>query len=79
MSGGRDAPRRTMSALPEAADLESVQLDGNVDQSSMDIEPAEDTAPYIPPLASYRIQVRITDVRRGEPHIYPDEILDEHG
>ena len=37
---------------------------------------AEDTVPYLPPLASYRIQAVWGSVILAEPHIYPDEILD---
>ena len=41
-----------------------------------DSEPAVDTVPYIPPLASYRIKMIWGKVLQAEPHIYPEEIFD---
>lgn len=61
-------------AEPEAAHRRE-----SLDDGLIEAETAEDTVPYLPPLASYAIQVKITDVRQGVPNIYPDEILDEDG
>ena len=46
------------------------------DEGFEDVEPAEDTVPYIPPLASYPVKVVWGEVRWGVPNIYPDEIFE---
>jgi hypothetical protein len=30
--------------------------------------------PYIPPLATYHVQARVSDVRRGTPTIFPEDL-----
>lgn len=77
MSDDRDTRRQTASTLPETTGPGAPQPDAAVNSSYAEIEPAEDTVPYLPPLASYPIEIRITDVRQGVPNICPDEILEE--
>jgi hypothetical protein len=77
MSDDRSARRQAASTLPGAAEPAAPQPDEAVNGSYSEVEPIEDTVPYLPPLASYPIQIQITDIRRGVPHIYPDEILEE--
>ena len=67
------------STMPEAAKPEATQADESVNGSYAEIESAEDTVPYLPPLASYPIQIRITGISQGVPTVYPDEIPEEDG
>lgn len=76
MSDDRATRRQNASTLPEAAEPEPPQPDAAVNGSYAEIEPAEDTVPYLPPLASYRIQARWGEVRQGEPTIFPEDAAD---
>ena len=76
MSEDRDSRRQATSTLPEAAEPAAPQPDESANGSYAEIEPAEDTVPYLP-LTSYRIQIQITDIGPGVPHVYPDEILED--
>jgi hypothetical protein len=68
MSDDRGTRRQPTSTLPETP-----QPDGPADEPYAEIEPAEDTVPYLPPLASYRIQARWGEVRHGVPTVFPED------
>ena len=64
--------------LPGAISLPLTEMDRvSEDEPFEEADGVEDTVPYIPPLASYRIKVVWGEIRQAVPHIYPDEILDE--
>jgi hypothetical protein len=73
MTEHRTTQPRIVSTLPEAASYPEQSVDEPLDE----VEPVEDTVPYLPPLASYPVTIHITEILRGVPHIYPDEILEE--
>jgi hypothetical protein len=77
MSDDHGASRQTASTLREAAEPEAAQPGATEDASALEFGPAEDTVPYLPPLASYPLRAIWGETRRGVPTIYPDEILDE--
>ena len=79
MSDDRGGRRRTSATLAETAEPEAVQRAEHVAETFPEVEPVEDTVPYLPPLASYRIQGRWGEVRRGEPIVFPEDaaVLDE--
>ena len=76
MPDDRGARGQIGSTLPETAEPEAPQPDEAVNGSYAEIEPVEDTVPYLPPLASYRIQARWGEVRQGEPTVFPEDAAD---
>ena len=79
MSDERARRRREVSTVQEATTTEPAQNGTSADRPFAEVETAEDTVPYLAPLASRPVRIQITDVGQGVPHIYPDEILDEDG
>ena len=77
MSEDLDRSRRGAAVVPEAV-VPAAPADDELEEGPFSADGIEDTVPYLPPLASYPIQIKITEISRGVPHIYPDEILDEH-
>jgi len=73
MSIDRSRPHQSISAVPDAAAPETPPCDGPVAEAFAESDRAEDTVPYIPPLASYRIQGRWGEVRRGVPTVFPED------
>ena len=76
MSDDRATRRQNASTLPEMTGPGALQTDEPVEGSYAEVEPVEDTVPYLPPLASYRIQARWGEVRQGEPTIFPEDAAD---
>ena len=77
MSDDRGAGRSAASALREAAKARVPQPPAAADAPYAEAEPIEDTVPYIPPLASYRLEAKWGEVRRGIPQVFPDEIVED--
>jgi hypothetical protein len=63
--------------MPDAAEPEVPQAGEAMNGSYAEIEPAEDTVPYLPPIASYRIQARWGEVRQGVPTIFPEDAAEQ--
>lgn len=64
------------SATP-VSEPETPRRDEAEDGPYAEVERVEDTVPYLP-LPSYPVQILITHIGPGEPHIYPDELLEEN-
>ena len=79
MTEDRDRARRIVATRPGAIEPEPGQPHESVDETFAEAERVEDTVPYLPPLASYRIQALWGDVRQGVPTIFPEDAaeLDE--
>ena len=73
MPDDRSGPRRIASVVPEVAEPETSQCDETADGPFAEVERVEDTVPYLPPLASYRIQARWGEVCQGVPTVFPED------
>ncbi len=79
MSDDRVTRRQPTSTLPSTATPKAGLIHETVDGPDAEVERAEDTVPYLPPLASYRIRARWGEVRQGVPTVFPEDAaeLDE--
>ena len=75
MADDRARAQAVASATPVTGP-ETSRREEAEDDPYAEVERVEDTVPYLP-LPSYPVQILITHIGPGAPHIYPDELLEE--